>query len=175
MSTATNVLGWTYPARELIASLEVAREANAAERAAIAAHLELVSCERFAVRCTLRPLDQGRFVLNGSLEADITQACVVTLDPVSSRLTGAYAVELWPAEELSASDHGAINVRADDSREPIEHGIIDLGRVVLDELADLVDPYPRKPGTTFSWTDAKSAVSDADNPFAKLKNLRRDG
>ena len=33
-----------------------------------------------------------------------------------------------------------------DPPEPIENGIIDLGRVATDALYLAVDPYPRKPG-----------------------------
>jgi uncharacterized metal-binding protein YceD (DUF177 family) len=149
------------------------READSTERAAIAAQLELLSCERFKVRYSLRPLDRGRAAFAGDLEADITQPCVVTLEPVESHLTGTFAVELWPVGELPASDDGVLDALADDVIEPIENGTIVAGRIVLERLGDLIDPYPRSPGATFSWTDEKAEAKGSDNPFAKLKNFGR--
>jgi len=166
-------LKWTHDMRDLKQALDVAREADPTERAAVAAHLELLSCERFKVRYSLRPLDQGRATLSGDLEADITQSCVVSLEPVESRLRGTIAVELWPDGDLPASDGGTLDALADDVIEPVENGTIDVGRVVLERLADLIDPYPRSPGATFSWTDEKAASKGSDNPFAKLKNFGR--
>ena len=165
------MLNWTHEMRDLGPTLDVVREANPAQRAAMAAHLELLSCESFKVHYSLRPLDQGRAALSGDLEADITQACVVTLEPVVSRLSGTFAVELWPAGDLPATEDGTLDALADDVIEPIENGTIDVGRIALERLADLIDPYPRSPGAAFSWTDDKAAPKGSDSPFAKLKDF----
>ena len=63
-----------------------------------------------------------------------------TLEPVDSRFRGTFAVELWPGGDLPASDGGTLDALADDVIEPVENGTIDVGRVVLERLADLIDP-----------------------------------
>jgi hypothetical protein len=169
-----STLNWTHEVRELVGpAIDVAREADPAERAAVAAHLELLSCESLKVRYVLRPLDEGRAALCGSLEADITQSCVVTLEAVASTLSATFSLELWPAGDLPARGDGTVDALVDDEPEVIENGTIDVGHVVLEHMADLVDPYPRKPGATFSWIDEKAAAAGSDGPFAKLKHLDR--
>lgn len=166
------MINWKHDVHELAGrALDLTREADAAERALIAAHLDVLSCERFKVHYSLRALDRGRAALSGKLEADITQSCVVTLEPVVSRLGGPFALELWPADELPAIGDGAINPLADDEPESIENGTIDVGRIVLDCLADLIEPYPRQTGAALSWTDDKAAASPSQGPFAKLRNF----
>lgn len=164
-------LNWTHAVREIAGQpLDATREADQGERAAVAAHLDLLSCEKFKVDYSLHPLDRGRAALSGRWQADITQACVITLEPVASKLNGTFALEIWPAGDLPAVGEHAVDDLADEP-EAIENGIIDVGRIVLECLADLVDPYPRKPGANFSWTDEKAASAGSDNPFAKLKNF----
>jgi hypothetical protein len=168
-----STLNWTYEIRDLKQALDAVREANPTERTAIAAYLDLLSCEKFKVRYSLRPLDQGRADLTGSVEAEVTQSCVVTLEPIESKLSGAFAVELWPAGDLPVSGDKTLDALADDAIEPIDSGTIDVGRIALEHLADLIDPYPRSPGATFSWTDEKDASKGSDHPFAKLKDFGR--
>jgi hypothetical protein len=57
-----------------------------------------------------------------------------------------------------------------DPPEPIENGIIDLGRLATDALYLAVDPYPRKPDAVFE--PLVEAPDPEDHPFAALKALQ---
>ena len=57
-----------------------------------------------------------------------------------------------------------------DPPEPIENGIIDLGRLATDALYLAVDPYPRKPDAVFE--PLVEAPDPEDHPFAALKALK---
>jgi len=57
-----------------------------------------------------------------------------------------------------------------DPPEPIESGIIDLGRLATDALYLAIDPYPRKPDTVFE--PLVEPVDPEDHPFAALKALK---
>jgi hypothetical protein len=57
-----------------------------------------------------------------------------------------------------------------DPPEPIENGIIDLGRVATDALYLAVNPYPRKPDAVFE--PPVEAADPDDHPFAALKALK---
>ena len=63
---------------------EVRLEADERQRAAIAALAGALSVARFAATVTLKKTDPSRFALDYRLESDLTQACVVTLEPVAA-------------------------------------------------------------------------------------------
>jgi hypothetical protein len=55
--------------------------------------------------------------------------------------------------------------------EPIEDGVIDLGRLATDVLFLAIDPYPRKEGVVFEPRVA--APDPEEHPFAALKAFQR--
>ena len=57
-----------------------------------------------------------------------------------------------------------------DPPEPVDNGLIDLGRVATDALYLALDPYPRKPGAVFD--PVVEAADPEDHPFAALKALK---
>jgi uncharacterized metal-binding protein YceD (DUF177 family) len=123
----------------------------------------------------LAPKSGGRVHVTGRVSARIGQTCVVTLDPIESEIDEEVDLMFVPPEQIAQhatpADSGA---EGDDSDapEPIENGIIDLGRLASDALYLAIDPYPRKEGAVF-----ESQVADADpedHPFAALKALQGD-
>jgi hypothetical protein len=167
----TEVLDWTHRTGDVPSrGLDVDREAGEQEREGLCAALELVSCGRLKVRYRIRPLDQGRYAVSGMLEAEITQSCVVTLDPLVSRIKESFEAEYWPEAEGDAPG-GHIDTVALDEPEFIRNGIIGVGSLIVDRLAIAIDSYPRKPGAVFEWPDAADEQRAADSPFAALKNF----
>src|SRR5262249_61191091 len=73
------------------------------------------------------------------------------------------------AEPEDDDDGDSVTVMTD-APEPIENGIIDLGRLATDMLYLAIDPYPRKEGAVFEPQVA--AADPEDHPFAALKSLR---
>ena len=61
--------------------------------------LDILSCDALRVSYTLEALEKERFRLSGTIEAGVTQACVVTLEPVPSTISETFSVELYPATE----------------------------------------------------------------------------
>ncbi len=59
--------------------------------------------------------------------------------------------------------------------EPIEHGLIDAGRIVFETLSAAVDPYPRKAGAEFHADAVATTASSEAGPFAALKELKDRG
>ncbi|MFM9848427.1 MAG: YceD family protein [Hyphomicrobiaceae bacterium] len=167
------VLDWTHDVRLADKQdTEIVHEATPAELAAVAAALGVLSCDGLRVRYALRPAGKTRYVLTGVIELAVTQSCVVTLEPVTTSKREEFSLELWPREDLPAIDAGVVEDLDDDDPEPIDSGVIAIGRLVLEHAACMIDPYPRKPGVAFSWVDQAAEASDSGNPFAKLKGLR---
>ena len=123
------------------------------------------------------PKGGGRVHVTGRVQARIGQTCVVSLDPIENDIDEAIDLIFAPPEqipELAALVDEAAESDAEipDPPEPIEHGVIDLGRLATDALFLAVDPYPRKPDVVFE----PPVVADdpEDHPFAALKALRLD-
>jgi uncharacterized metal-binding protein YceD (DUF177 family) len=124
------------------------------------------------------PKSGGRFQVAGRVQARIGQICVVTLDPIENDIDEEVDLMFAPPEQipqLSAlvDETAEIGDEIPDSPEPIEDGVIDLGRLAADVLFLAIDPYPRKPEAIFE--PVVTAPDPEDHPFAALKALRDDG
>lgn len=186
------VLAWTHQTIDVPEQgLSVKRTATPEELQALRGALDILACDGLEARYNVKALGGGGFRLDGRFEARVTQACVVSLDPVADRISGVFEVEFLPESGARsknkggrprAGDGGAdgeaadtIDPFADVEVEAIENGGIDAGRIVYEELASLLNPYPRAAGTEFDWQDPKAGPAHAprsDNPFAKLAVLR---
>jgi uncharacterized metal-binding protein YceD (DUF177 family) len=123
----------------------------------------------------LAPKSDGRVRVTGRVSARIGQTCVVTLDPIENDIDEEVDLTFVPAEQIvqhaEPVDGGSESDDADPP-EPIENGVIDLGRLASDVLYLAIDPYPRKEGAVF---EAQIADADPeDHPFAALKALQDD-
>ena len=121
------------------------------------------------------PKSGGRFHVAGNVRARVGQTCVVTLDPIENEIDEPIDLIFAPPEQIpeladlvddAAEDH----VETPDPLEPIENGIIDLGRLATDALLLAIDPYPRKPDAVFEHE--VTAPDPEDHPFAALKALK---
>ena len=169
-------LDWSYRVREIPeAGLRETRSATAAERASIAEALEIVSCEELTAKFDIRATGKGHYRLAGKVAAKLTQNCVVTLEPIPQTAEGAFDVEFWPAG--SAPEHGEDEVEALSAAEiePIEHGLIDAGRIVFETLSANVDPYPRKAGAELQAEAIDDPEASAGGPFAALQKFKDRG
>jgi uncharacterized metal-binding protein YceD (DUF177 family) len=144
----------------------------------IARALEIVACRRLEATVTLRPIGQRRFRLRGRLQAEVEQACVLTLQPVIEALDEPIETEFWPEDQLAeppADPETIVDPTAEEGPEPIRGGVIDLGAFLFEVLAVSIDPYPRAPGAVFEpAADPDAEAAAAEHPFAKLAALKRD-
>jgi len=155
---------------------KVALAANQAERAAIARWAGIVSLESFEAQIGIAKLAPNRFGLSFLLTADVTQACVVTLEPVKSRLERRFERELQfhgPARHRQPAPDSGPEIVLDgeeEGPEEIESLHYDLAGPVLEEFVLSLEPYPRCPGVEFSL---KTGGHDrSESPFAVLKGLK---
>lgn len=159
-----------------VASGEIA--VTIAEREAIARMLDLVALDRLVFTYRLTRGDEGRFRLNGRLAAEVTQTCVVSLDPVAASLDIPVEVDFWPAfliDALERSSEEPGHTGLLDWPEAIVDGIIDLGPLIYETLATQLDPYPKREGARFEWHDGAPGRQESPpaGPFAALASLKR--
>jgi uncharacterized metal-binding protein YceD (DUF177 family) len=163
-------LDWTESVFDIPSQgLERTRVATAEECSSLAAALELLACEAVKARYRIVSRAGGRYVLDGTIEADITQECVVTVEPVPAHLSIPLNVEFVPQAGQAEDESALIDPFATVDVEPITNGRLEIGRVIVEEIASNLDPYPRRPDTAFDWQDEKAAEA---NPFAALAKLK---
>ena len=81
--------------------------ATRAEMDAIAGLLDLVRLEGLTFDYRFTHGGSGRLRLTGRLKADVTQTCVVSLDPVDARIDVPLEVEFWPEALLATAESSA--------------------------------------------------------------------
>lgn len=152
-------------------------EPDSTQRKAMAEALDLIALRKFRFEGALIPLGKRDWLIEAKIGASAQQACVVTLEPVTTRvdedITRSFAagVEMPDAEE--------IELTADDSADPLP-AVLDLYDVALEALALALPDYPRKEGAETGvdgramFTEpGKQVMTDEDaRPFAGLQALR---
>jgi uncharacterized metal-binding protein YceD (DUF177 family) len=145
---------------------EVHVEATAEECAALAQDFGLPGIRSLAGDFTLKSSVKGVHV-TGTVKADVTQICVVTLDPFDSVIEEEVEVDF--AEPSGMPPEPPTEMHEYEPPDEIVNGEIDLGALTAEFLALGLDPYPRKPGVDFEYRDP--ADTD-DSPFAALRKLK---
>ena len=148
-------------------------DASPAERAAVAGRLAILAVDRLVAELTVKNLGGRLFRVDGSWEAAVQQACVVTLEPVPAVLNGRLEAS-YEAGGRAAGGGSEIVVdpEADDPPEVLPAEGLDLGELVVQELAVALDPYPRAPGAEVPAEFQPSEVEKARGPFAALEALK---
>ncbi len=148
-------------------------EADANARAVIAETAGLRDISSAHAAFDLAHRSGGRVHVAGRVQAKVGQTCVVTLEPIENEIDEEVDLIFAPAEEIAPQ----VDADADDGvgavtepPEPIEDGMIDLGRLATDVLYLAIDPYPRKQGAVFE--PQVTAGDPEDHPFAALKALQ---
>jgi uncharacterized metal-binding protein YceD (DUF177 family) len=116
------------------------------ERDALARRFGLLSLDRLEAEIRLQRLAGGMVRVNGRLGADVVQACVISLEPVTSVLQQDFAVLYGRAESRRSV---MVDLETDEI-EPFDGDAIDIGEGVAQQLALALDPYPRAPGATLA-------------------------
>ena len=154
-------------------------EADAAECAALAARFNLpaVRSVRFALQA--EPTGAGGWRITGSVEAGLTQTCVVTLEPVETEVAEAVDRRFVPRDQLPPLPPGAereLDAATADGPDGYDDSI-DLGEIAAEAVALAIDPYPRHPDAEFasliaSPAGAEPLTDEAARPFAGLAALK---
>ncbi len=150
-------------------------EASDAERAAIASWLSLIALRRLEATVSALPVSGGGVRLKVAFTADVVQACVTTLEPLSTCLQEAFELLYLPEnprQKSAAAGGMTVDVDLDeDEPEVLIDDKIDAGAAITEHLVLTLDPYPRKPDA--APDSVQSAAGEAeDGPFSVLRKLK---
>lgn len=148
-------------------------EASPAERDAVARRLGILAVDRLAAELTVKSLGGRLFRVEGRWEAAVQQACVVTLEPVPARLEGRLEASYEAGGKAAGGgSEVVVDPEADDPPEVLPAEGVDLGELVVQELAVALDPYPRAPGAEVPAEFQPSGAEEVKGPFAALAALK---
>jgi uncharacterized metal-binding protein YceD (DUF177 family) len=156
---------------------EIRIDAEADERAALARRFGLVALDSLDATVHLIAKEGGGVQLRGTLRADVTQSCVVTLKPVHSFIEASFDRHYAQTEKTGTPEEEDIALDAEDPPEPLVDDIIDLGEAVSEQLALEINPFPRSKEATFegyvSGSPDTGGEAAPSGPFAALTEFRK--
>jgi hypothetical protein len=150
-----------------------------AQRKAIAAAASLLDLPRLNAVFDLTRQGGDGLRVTGRVSATVIQRCVVTLEPIESKIDEDVDLLFQPQAEIPIAPDGETGHRdtghrgldAEEPPEVLHGGVVDLGAVATEFLMLGVNPYPRKPGVVF---EAPASDDPASHPFAALATLKKD-
>jgi uncharacterized metal-binding protein YceD (DUF177 family) len=145
------------------------------ERATLAAHLSLTSVDRLDVNLHAVKF-RGGVRVTGTLEAEIVQPSVVSLEPVQQAISEPVDRVFLPGGEKQYAGPGGaeifVDLEGEDVPDHFEGPEADLSDLIVETLSLAVDPYPRAEGERLEDIGIATDEDDEESPFAPLKRLK---
>ncbi len=146
---------------------------EAEERAALADGLDIRGVKKLRFEGRILPENARDLVLEATLGATVVQDCVVTGDPVTTRVDEPVVRRYLADLEEPTGDE--VEMPEDETADPLP-AQIDLAGVMAEALALALPPWPRAEGAEpvdITVTEpGKTPMTDDDaKPFAALKSL----
>lgn len=150
---------------------------DAPQMAALAAELGLLGLRKLRLQGTVQAEGKSDWRLDARLGATVTQACVVTLEPVVTRIDETVERRFladWPPEQEDCEE---VEMPEDESIDALGE-VINLETVMAEALALALPPYPRRDGADPVEAQAappgEAPLTDEDvKPFAGLADLKK--
>lgn len=139
---------------------------DGAARTTLAADLMILGLRKVRFQGALAPHGQHDWQLTATLGATAVQACVVTGDPVTTRID--VPVQRRFLRDMPEPGEIEAEIPDDDTLEPLG-AQIDLGLVLTEALSLALPDYPRAEGAVF---DSDETADERPNPFAALAALK---
>ncbi|WP_417449020.1 YceD family protein [Kordiimonas sp.] len=155
--------------------------ASEEECKALAGRFDLVDFSRLEADVEVK--DKGAeagIEIAGTLEAVLTQRCIVTLDPVAESIKTDFTLMLVEPEMADRMDEEEVYLDPDAPEyDALEGDNIPLGEIIAQTVSINMDPYPRVEGAELSVDNKKDISVNAPemkrpNPFAALEKLRKE-
>ncbi len=160
--------------------LEVTLSADERERRALAKSWDVLGVDELSAVLSIHRWKKDAIRIRGRVTGRVSQACVVTLEPVEAmidqEIDQIFVPEGSKLMRRPANDQAemVLDPEGPDLPEVFEGDTIDAGCVVAEFAALALDPYPRKPGVKFKPHIESAEEDTKPSPFAALKDWKRD-
>ncbi len=163
--------------------LRIKIKASSSDLKGLARRFNLLSLENFHINFHVKPVSGGNKIsVTGDMTADVIQACIVNLSPVSSKINEELQLNFTTIDGNIANNKTNSNISLnDDDCDMIENNMLDLAEVAAQQLSLIIDPYPRSDNADLKvFADQISSgkkkiftIDDKPNPFAVLSKLNK--
>ncbi|GAP24168.1 hypothetical protein GLF_1050 [Gluconobacter frateurii NBRC 101659] len=176
------------PLSRLGSGLEETITAIEQEREALARRFGIPAIQHLECRFLLTPEDKTHIVAEGRLSARVTQVCVITAEKFDDVLAETFVLRFIPESEMPEDEFDIDSIDLEGPDEvPHDGRGLDIGEAAAEQLALMLDPYPRKPGAGLenavdvTPAEGEEEVGHSDdlpeserrpNPFAALATLK---
>jgi uncharacterized metal-binding protein YceD (DUF177 family) len=147
------------------------------ERLRIAERFGLLSLDALGAELEITAIGPDSVRVTGRLHATLAQPCIASLEPVPAEVDDRFTV-LWTAGAgwLDEDDDG-LDIEVEGVVVEAHADTVDLGEAVAQQLALLLDPYPRASAPGEGELMADLAEPEADDgetrrPFAESEALK---
>ncbi len=170
-----------------VAGLRLKLEADVAARAILAERFGLLSIDSLSAQVEVFPWRKMGLSVEGIFSAEVTQACVVSLEPVQASLSQTFVLRYRPLVPAGEGNREVeVNPLEDEPPENLPETGIDLGEIVAEQLVLALDPYPKASEEMVAMAAQKTragaedvgsseTLEKKDNPFDVLKNFKLNG
>ncbi|TCL09692.1 uncharacterized metal-binding protein YceD (DUF177 family) [Shimia isoporae] len=146
-----------------------------AEMAQIASELDLIDVRKVLFSGQLKAAGKNDWTLSAHLGATVVQPCVVTLEPVTTRIE-TDVTRHYLAEMPELGDEEEVEMPEDENAEQLGSEI-DVSAVLFEALALNLPLFPRAEGAkidsaVFTEPGKKAMTDEEARPFASLAALR---
>jgi hypothetical protein len=146
--------------------------ADETQRHRLAEEHGLLGVSSFRAELTVSNWKSDGVKVSGQVSGDITQACVVSLDPIESHVEAEISALFVPEGSRLAKVHTGhreeivLDADGPDSPEPFSGDSIDVGALAEEYFVLAIDPYPRKEGVHLE-TEANPSEPAEKGPLAE--------
>ncbi len=140
-------------------------EANDVELDAVANRLGVLAVDKLSGELWVSATKE-RFSVRGRVAARLKRECVVSLEEIVEAIDEPFETEFVRRAAALENDDEEISL---DSPEIHEDAELDIGELLVQQLALAIDPYPRKPGV--ARLVAEFGVEDEASPLAQALAL----
>ncbi len=145
------------------------------EMAQVATTLSAINVKKMRISGKISPSGKKDWVLTATAGATVTQTCVVTLEPVQTRVDTPITLT-YSADYRVDSDESVTEMTTDENIEPLV-GEIDLTVIASEAIAMALPDYPKSPDahletSVFAAKDITPMTDEDTKPFASLASLK---
>ena len=148
--------------------------ADEAQRAWIAEIFQVEGVKSFAAEISVKPEKKSSIIkVFGKAEAKLEQISVVSLEKFEKKYESEFEVLFDTKATYTQIREEFDDINAD-APEVVENGEIDLAAVAMEQIAILIDDYPRQEGEVFAFeSEFDKETTAAENPFAVLAKIKK--
>jgi len=145
------------------------------EMVAIADILSAITVKKMRIMGKISPSNAKDWVLSATVGATVTQACVVTLNPVQTRIDSP-VTRTYVADYPTIADETVTEMTIDETIEPLMDDI-NLTTIAIEAIALALPDYPRSQDaeletSVFSEPGITPMRDEDTKPFASLASLK---